>query len=176
MVFSGGNKLMHIPPYYKRRGFQYFFVGILVGIILSYLFFLYIEGQLTERWIEQNVSLRKDVVNLQNQINELLKDRENLSKEKEKKLTVQDINVTISNAEQLKLDKFFIYELTSQIKNELIELIGNSVDSLAENRTLIRSTIENKVIKIDKFTYRSDLTELIIAPPNLYITVKLKAE
>ncbi len=163
---------MHIPPYYKRRGTQYFFVGMLVGAILAYLFFLYINGNLTERWIEQTVELRSEIVQLEDRINGLTKDKENLSKENKEMLTVQEINIEISNKEQLKLDSIEAVELTARIQKELSPLIGNSIESLSENRSLIYSTLENKSFQMNNFSYQPSITELIIAT-KMEIKIKL---
>ncbi|WP_102026793.1 sporulation membrane protein YtrI [Salirhabdus sp. Marseille-P4669] len=163
---------MHIPPYYKRRGTQYFFVGMLVGAILAYLFFLYINGKLTERWIEQTVELRSEIVQLEDRINGLTKDKENLSKENKEMLTVQEINIEISNKEQLKLDSIEAVELTARIQKELSPLIGNSIESLSENRSLIYSTLENKSFQMNNFSYQPSITELIIAT-KMEIKIKL---
>jgi hypothetical protein len=172
MVCAGGYHIMHIPPYYKRKGFQYFFVGIILGSIISYLFFLYINGELTERWIEQNVELRNDITNLENQINGLLQDKEDLNKENKEKLTVQEIQVEIVNSEKLKLDRFIVHDLTSQMSNELSPIIGKSIQSLSENKSLIKSTIENKSFKAGEFSYQPTITLLVIAT-KLQISVEV---
>ncbi len=49
---------MHIPPYYKRPSFQRFFAGICIGTIIGYLIFIYMFGELQEKWIEENLALR----------------------------------------------------------------------------------------------------------------------
>ncbi len=163
---------MHIPAYYKRKSVQYFFVGVIIGAILAYLFFLYINGELTERWIEQNVQLRSKIAELEDQMNGLLQDKENLSKENEEKLSVKEVNIEISNKEQLKLDSMEVIELTTLMKKELSSLIGKNVESIIENANLVESTLENKSFTLSSFSYQPKIQKLFISS-KINITVKL---
>ena len=52
---------MHIPPYYKKRTWQSFFLGVLAGVIVGYIFFLFVYGKHTERWIEENMEIRTEL-------------------------------------------------------------------------------------------------------------------
>ncbi|MBB6452096.1 2',3'-cyclic-nucleotide 2'-phosphodiesterase (5'-nucleotidase family) [Salirhabdus euzebyi] len=163
---------MHIPPYYKRRGFQYFFVGIIVGFIISYLVFIYINGELTEKWIEENIQLHSKVESLENTNRILSEDKEELNEKNKQKLTIQDIQVQLTNAKQLRLDRFIEHELISKIKEELSSLTGNSIESVMENKSLIYTSVENKTFKIDDFAYEAEIRELIIST-KMSISVKI---
>ncbi|MBO8156468.1 MAG: hypothetical protein H0Z32_08420 [Bacillaceae bacterium] len=154
---------MHIPAYYKKREVQYFFAGAVIGGIIAYIIFLYMYGSQTERWIEENVQLHSRINDLERENQTLTKDKANLKNKNEQILTIQTIDVELINAEQLKLDRFVIYQLTEAVKNELSSLIGKSIQSVSENQALIYATIENKTFKVDDFAYEAKVSSLTIS-------------
>ncbi|SET79524.1 hypothetical protein SAMN05421676_10887 [Salinibacillus kushneri] len=163
---------MHIPPYYKRRGFQYFFVGIITGAVIAYLLFLYFFGKYTEMRIEENIQLRDQIAELEQDLENITKDKEDLSRQNEENLTIQEIQIELENAEQLKLDRFIQHDLKEKIKDEISSLKGRNIETMQENLSFIESTIENKTYHVSDFSYDAAITRLIISK-TFYVKVKL---
>ncbi|GAA0484165.1 hypothetical protein GCM10008986_06720 [Salinibacillus aidingensis] len=163
---------MHIPPYYKRRGFQYFFAGVITGTVIAYLLFLFFYGEYTEMRIEENIRLRDQIAELEQDLENITEDKENLSKQNEQNLTIQEIQVELENAEKLKLDRFIQHELKENIKDEMSSLKGRNIETMQENLSLIESSVENKTYHISDFSYSATITRLIISK-TVYVKVKL---
>lgn len=154
---------MHIPAYYKKKEVQYFFSGAVIGAIIAYIIFLYMYGSQTERWIEENIQLHSKINDLERENQTLSKDKENLQSKTKENLTIQKIDVKLLNAEQLKLDRFVVYQLTESIKEELGSLIGKTIPSVSENESLVFAAIENKTFSVDDFSYDAKITTLTIS-------------
>lgn len=166
---------MHIPPYYKKRSFQSFFLGVLTGVVIGYLFFLFVYGEHTERWIEENMEVRDELQKI-SQENDLLKqDKEHLSEENEERISVQSIEVELENAKQLDLDRFTEYELTDLVIQELNTIVGRNISSVSEQRDLLVRTIEHKTYTVRNINYSLEVTHLTISPI-LLITVEIHLE
>ncbi|MRG87691.1 sporulation membrane protein YtrI [Salinibacillus xinjiangensis] len=165
---------MHIPPYYKRRGFQYFFVGVIIGAIISYLIFLYFYGEMTEAWIEENIQLRDQIEELENDIENISKDNEDLTKQSQQNLTLQEIQIEIENPDKLKLDRFMQHDLKEQMKSELNSLKGRDIESLYENQDLLEAAIENKSYRVEDFSYDATIKKLWVINSTLFLTIELE--
>ena len=168
-------KHTHIPPYYKKRTWQSFFLGVLAGVIVGYIFFLFVYGKHTERWIEENMEIRTELKQVK-QENDLLKqDKENLNEEHEEKLTIQSFEINLDNAEELELDRFTEYELTERIEDELNPVIGRNIASVSDQRDLLIRTIENQTYHVRDIDYSVTISHLTVAPI-LVITVEVQVE
>ncbi|MCP8617107.1 sporulation membrane protein YtrI [Salirhabdus salicampi] len=160
---------MNFPPYYKERSFQLFFIGVLTGGVIAYILFLYMYGSLTERWIEENLELRAKV----NSLEEVLEnDRQEDEKHDREVLLVQEVNVELVNEQALRIDRFVSLQLKELVEEELRPLIGSKIESLSENRSLIFSSIENKMFHVENTSYKAKITHLTIAPKML-VSVEL---
>ncbi|WP_134338495.1 sporulation membrane protein YtrI [Filobacillus milosensis] len=166
---------MHIPPYYKKPSWQAFFIGVLVGVVIGYLFFLYLYGEHTERWIEENLTLEKELKEVNKEYELLKKDTDQLSEENQKKLTIQDVEVKLLNAKQLKLDRFTTLHLTDLIEDEIGTVMGQNIESVHGQRELLKRTLENKIFKVNNITYNVEIVELTIYT-TLYVSVNIKIQ
>ncbi|WP_017186302.1 sporulation membrane protein YtrI [Alkalibacillus haloalkaliphilus] len=163
---------MHIPPFYKKTTWQAFFIGILTGVVIGYMFFLYVYGQHTERWIEENLTLRNEL-NQVKQENELLKqDKDDLNRANEERLTIQDIELDWHNADELDLDRFTLHELNENVLQELQTVMGRNIQSVSDQRELLIRTIENKLYNIRDIRYQLEVHHITIST-TLIITVKV---
>src|SRR5699024_6022084 len=115
MANSGGCYLMHFPPYHKQKSWQRFFAGCCIGAILSYAIFIYMYGSMYEKLFEENVHLESKVDELKDQNEALLQDKKDLNKEKSEKATVEEIEIDISNKEELEIDRLLIHELEGKV-------------------------------------------------------------
>ncbi|MBY7143858.1 hypothetical protein KFZ56_12525 [Virgibacillus sp. NKC19-3] len=164
---------MHIPPYHKKATWQRFFIGTVIGAILSYGIYLYMYGSLYEQLLEENLELEAEVTELEKQNEALTQDKEDLDEQKEQEITVETIEITITNENELRLDRLIVHQLEELINEEINHLIGENVTIIDESSQLLRSSIENKGFSVDDFTYYFDVTQLTISR-NMILTVEAK--
>ncbi|GEL76860.1 sporulation membrane protein YtrI [Tenuibacillus multivorans] len=166
---------MHIPPYYKRPSWQAFFIGILVGVVIGYLFFLYVYGEHTERWIEENLTLRQEIKELEQDVELLRQDKDDINMERERRLTIQDVEVEFTNIEDLNLDRFTVIRLTDLVEDEVGTVAGRNIESVSDQRELLIRTIENKTFRVNDIQYQVKVDQLIIGP-TLTVTLEISLQ
>lgn len=150
---------MHIPPYYKKKTWQMFFIGVFVGGIIGYFVLLYMYSSMYEELLEKNYDLREALIDLREQNEVLLKNQEQQVSE----LTVKEIEIIIENEELLKNDSLLVSKLKTLIKEEISYLIGTDVLIISASEALLLAAIENKAFSIDNVTYRFTVTRLTIS-------------
>ena len=159
---------MRIPSHYKRPGWQRFFAGIFIGILIGWTFFIYQFGHIHDDLI---IKLRKQELTITNQndrIETLLSDQKKLNEENQKNLTVQEIDITFTNARNLKLNELTVYELRQHALNELKFLEGKNISTVAATRELMLKAVENKIFKVGETRYRLTTKQFV-----LYTTIEL---
>lgn len=154
---------MHVPPYHKRKGWQRFLAGGFIGAILAYAIFIYMYGSMYERLFEENQHLEADVKELEDQNEALLQDKKDLDKEKSEEATVEKIEITIANKDELEIDRLLIHELEGKVQETLKHVINQEVSIVGESEHLLVSTLEKQEIEIDDFTYQFHVTRLIVS-------------
>lgn len=162
---------MHAPPYHKKRTWQRFLAGAVIGAILSYWIFIYMYGTMYEQLLEQKLELESRVTDLENQNAALLEDNENLDERTAEAATVEAVEITITNGEELSLDRLIVHQLEEMLKEELSHLIGEDLSLISGSDRLLVSTIQNKGFSIDQFTYYFTVTKLIMSQ-----TIRLEVE
>src|SRR5690606_36989185 len=173
MVYSGGNYVMHIPPYYKKPTWQRFFVGVVFGGMIGYLVLIYMYGTMYEELIEENQQLKSEINDLTLQNEALTKDNEDLNEKTNKVPKVESIEIEITNWQRYKLDRLTVYELGELVKEEINHLIGEKVSTVAEGDFLLERVIENKGFTISDETYYFDVQKMIITE-TVKLTLKTK--
>ncbi|MGP4041599.1 sporulation membrane protein YtrI [Gracilibacillus sp. D59] len=166
---------MHIPPYHKRPSWQRFLAGVAIGTIIGYIIFIYMFGELQEKWIEENLALRGDLQDLKLDYENLRKNHEALDQQTKKGLQVTEINIEFLNLEELNIesDRIMIRQLEEAIRKEAAHAVGKSVDDIVGSIDLLLGTIENKTINIDDFRFQAEVKRIIISE-TLYLSIKLK--
>ncbi|UJL45052.1 hypothetical protein KFZ58_11545 [Virgibacillus sp. NKC19-16] len=162
---------MHIPPYHKKATWQRFFIGTVIGAILSYGVYLYIYGSLYEQLLEENLELEAEVTELERQNEALTQDKEDLDEQTQQPITVETIEINITNDEELRLDRLIVHQLEDLINEEINHLIGENVTMIDDSSQLLRSSIENKGFTVDDFTYYFEVTQLTVSR-NMILTVE----
>ncbi|MFD1171310.1 sporulation membrane protein YtrI [Oceanobacillus picturae] len=160
---------MHIPPYHKKKTWQRFFAGSLVGGIIAYIIFIFMYGTMYENQLKENLELTSQVNDLKNQNKALLKDTENLKTP----VTVSVIDITIENAEEISLDSLVVPKLEELVKEEISHITGQSVSIVEEIDQLLISAIVNKEYTIDDIRYQFTVRMLVISET---VKVFLEAE
>ncbi|MCM3741163.1 hypothetical protein M3210_12870 [Oceanobacillus luteolus] len=150
---------MHFPPYYKRPGWQRFFVGMFTGGVIGYFILLYMYGSMYENLLTENYDLQEAIIDLREQNKVLLETQEN----QDTALSIQEIEIIISNPDIIK-DSLLISQLKTLIKEEISHLIGVEVQVVSASEELLISAIENKAFTIDKVSYHFTVSRLTFAP------------
>ncbi|ADC48750.1 hypothetical protein BpOF4_03420 [Alkalihalophilus pseudofirmus OF4] len=153
---------MRIPPYYKRPGWQRFFAGIVIGVLIGWVFFLYQYGLIYE---ELMVKLSEQEVTIQSQtrtIEELRSQQKEENEENARKLTVQKIEIHFTNTQRLRLNQLTLFELQQQALEELAFLERKNIASVSETRDLMKKMLENKLFVVDENRFQLEIEEVYL--------------
>lgn len=163
---------MRIPPYYRLPTWQRFFAGVVIGAIGSWFIFFYMYGVLQEKQISVIEIQRKEIHELKIKVGIWEQDFNKLNEETEKHLSVKEIRVNIVNDRFYDLDKLSVAEAEEVIRTDLTTLITKNVEDVYKTKALLKKSIENKILEINKKRYRIEITEIFFYK-NMEIEVKL---
>ncbi|MEK3798152.1 sporulation membrane protein YtrI [Peribacillus sp. FSL H8-0477] len=163
---------MRIPPYYRLPTWQRFFAGVVIGAIGSWFVFFYMYGVLQEKQISIIEIQRKEIHELKIKVGIWEQDFNKLNEETEKHLSVKEIRVNIVNDRFYDLDKLSVAEAEEVIRTDLTTLITKNVEDVYKTKALLKKSIENKILEINKKRYRIEITEILFYK-NMEIEVKL---
>ncbi|MEC2054705.1 sporulation protein [Peribacillus psychrosaccharolyticus] len=163
---------MRIPPYYRLPTWQRFFAGVVIGAIGSWFIFFYMYGVLQEKQISIIEIQRKEIHELKIKVGIWEQDFNKLNEETEKHLSVKEIRVNIVNDRFYDLDKLSVAEAEEVIRTDLTTLITKNVEDVYKTKALLKKSIENKILEINKKRYRIEITEIFFYK-NMEIEVKL---
>lgn len=152
---------MHIPPFYKKRTYQTFFIGIFIGAVIAYLTLLFMYGKMYEKLLVERMQLKTEIEEITQQNEALLEDKEQL--EEQSSAIVTSIQVQFINEKTLKFDRLMTLQLENMIKSELSNIIGKSIQSVSESDDLLITVIENKTFTIEDQSYEFEVKKLSIA-------------
>ncbi|OIJ12590.1 hypothetical protein BKP37_13270 [Anaerobacillus alkalilacustris] len=162
---------MRIPPYYKKTGWQRFFSGIIIGILIGWFFFIYEFGAVQEKLVTE-IKKQESTINAQKETIEILRsDQDELNKENLKKLTIQEVKVYFINDKDLKLSELSVHEFRLQIENELKAVKNKNIELVANTKELLIQAIENRDFIINEKRYR-----VTIKGWSIYTTLELFVE
>ncbi|HLO11857.1 MAG TPA: sporulation membrane protein YtrI, partial [Pseudoneobacillus sp.] len=140
---------MRIPPYYRRPSWQRFFAGAAVGGAISWCIFLYIYGV----WQEENTELlriqQQKIIDLNEEKKIWQEEYKEMNKRNIEQLTVQKINIKITNWEKYKLDLLSVSETEDSVKDDISMMLAKDLDTVYKSKDLLKKIIENKPIKIN---------------------------
>ncbi|WP_163526579.1 sporulation membrane protein YtrI [Halobacillus ihumii] len=154
---------MYIPPQVRSTEWRRFYAGMVFGIIIGYLLFVFINGQLQEQLVEENIELSTKLKDAEAKYENLLNAEEEEEEEHKEGLTVQEITVEFQNAKDLEVDKLTQHQLSSMVKDQLTSVTGSKIEEISRQREIIISAIENKQFKVDDFIYHLTVEQLVIA-------------
>lgn len=151
---------MRIPPYYRKTQWQRLFAGMAIGGIISWCIFLYIFGELQEEQSKE-ITMQAEVIrDLRKEIKIWQEDVKEMNKRNEEKLTIQQIEVKITNFEKYKLDLYTVYEIEEAVKEDIGMLLAKDIETAFKSRELINRTIENRTFKAFEKRYRLQIKEI----------------
>ncbi|MCF6408758.1 sporulation membrane protein YtrI [Pseudalkalibacillus salsuginis] len=159
---------MRIPPLHRRKGYQRFFAGIVIGFICGWLFFLLSFGSLQDFYMTEIDRRDEKIKDLNEKFKHFREDYEEKNKENEKKLRIQEIKVSFLNREQVGLKGLPLIELENSVKSQLHDVLTKDIESVGQNSNLLIRTLENKNFLIGKETYNVKVYQM-----HLYTTLRL---
>ncbi|MEH7331477.1 sporulation membrane protein YtrI [Neobacillus drentensis] len=162
---------MRIPPYYRRPSWQRFFSGMVIGGAISWCIFLYIHGVWQEKYSKQILSLQDNISDLNKEKKIWQEEYKELNKRNLEKITVQKINIKITNYEKYKLDYFSIFQTEEAVRDELSIMLAKDLDTVYKSKDLLKKIIENKPLKINEKRYKLKVKEMVI-----YTTLSIQVE
>lgn len=166
---------MRIPPLYRKPAWQRFFAGMAVGGAISWCIFLYIYGV----WQEENTELiRKQaqkIVDLNEEKKIWQDEYKEINKRKIEQLTVQKINIRITNGEKYKLDSLSVLETEDSVRDDISLMIAKDIETVYKSKDLLKKIIENKPIKINDKRYKLKVKEMVFYT-NLSIQLEIHFE
>lgn len=163
---------MRVPPYHQVRGWRRFFAGAVIGGMIGWLVFLYMFGVMQEKQIQKIMDQRKAIKYMEKKLEIWEADYQKLNEETEKKLKIQEIQITILNGGTYNLDHLSIAEAEDAIRVDLASLIAKDVETIYNGRSLLKKSIENKILDINKRRYKLDVAEIFFYT-NMKIEVRL---
>ncbi|MDN4527508.1 sporulation membrane protein YtrI [Fictibacillus fluitans] len=153
---------MRIPPFFNRKGYQRFFAGMMLGIILGWVFFLMQYGMTVEHYVSTIKNQASHIADLKEQIAQWRDTYEQSNEENEKQLRVQKIKVYVTNNNTLRLPQLKIYEISESVQDQLENLLGEDIESVYKTRMLLYKAIENKRYEVDGEGYKVTVTHLFL--------------
>lgn len=153
---------MRIPPYYHYPSWQRFIAGMAIGGVISWCIFLYIFGV----WQEENTTTikkqKEEIVDLKNEKKIWQEEYKEINKRTIEQLTIQKINVKITNSEKYFLDMLSVSEIEDSVKDDISLMIAKDLDTVYKSKELIKKIIQNKTVKVNDKRYKLQVRELVI--------------
>ncbi|MEH7082912.1 sporulation membrane protein YtrI [Neobacillus drentensis] len=166
---------MRIPPLYRKPAWQRFFAGMAVGGAISWCIFLYIYGV----WQEENTELirkqAQEIVDLNEEKKIWQDEYKEINKRNIEQLTVQKINIRITNWEKYKLDSLSVLETEDSVKDDISMMLAKDIETVYKSKDLLKKIIENKPVKINDKRYKLKVKEMVFYT-NLSIQLEIQFE
>jgi hypothetical protein len=166
---------MRIPPLYKSAAWQRFFAGMAVGGVISWCIFLYIFGVWQERNTELLRKQAQDIVDLNEEKKIWQEEYKEINKRNIEQLTVQKINIKITNWEKYKLDSLSVLETEDSVRDDISMMIAKDMETVYKSKDLLKKIIEHKPVKINDKRYRLKVKEMVFYT-NLSIQLEIQFE
>jgi hypothetical protein len=151
---------MRIPPFYRRPSWQRFFAGMAVGGAVSWCIFLYIFGDLQEKHSALIQTQKQEIVDLKAEKQIWQEEYKEMNKRNIEQLTIQKINVKITNWEKFHLDTLSVLETEDSVRDDISMMIAKDTDTVFKSRELLKKIIQNKTVKINDKRYKLDVKEM----------------
>src|SRR5699024_11812093 len=90
-------------------------------------------GKMYERLLEKNYNLKSHISELESQNEALLEDKKDLDEKTKEPVTVERIEISITNDKQLRLDRLIIHQLEDMIRKEIDHIIGEDIEIIADS-------------------------------------------
>lgn len=152
---------MRIPPLYRKKEWQILFSGMALGALVSWCIFLYIFGKWQEEYSRENEERAIRIEELTKEKRIWQADVEKLNKENQKKLTIQDIDIKITNGEKYNLDAYSLYVIEKTVEEDLEALLAKDIEYAFQSSELIKKTIENQTHIANEKRYKLEIKNVV---------------
>ncbi|GAE28104.1 hypothetical protein JCM9140_4298 [Halalkalibacter wakoensis JCM 9140] len=159
---------MRVPPFYERPTVKRFFAGIIIGVIIGWVFFIYQYGQVYEGLVFRISEQKAEIEELEEDIELLRSEQNRLNEENEKKLTVQEIDIQFSNNNRLRLNQLTLLDIKQQALTELQYIKRRDIETVSNMNELLISNLENKVFRAGDKRYQLQVEQV-----HLFTTVRV---
>lgn len=166
---------MKIPSYTQYNEWKKFLAGMVIGAIVSWFVFLYIFGEWHEQYTTKLKKQEEEIRALTEEKKIWQADFAELNKKNKEKLTIQKIEVKITNFEKYKLDYFSVHQMEEAVEKDIRSLLTKDIETAFLSRELIRRAIENKSFKILDKRYNLSIKEIVFYT-TLTINVSIQLE
>ncbi|MBM7096456.1 MULTISPECIES: sporulation membrane protein YtrI [Alteribacter] len=145
---------MRVPPFYHDKSWQRFFAGVILGMLIGWLFFLYNFGYVHEH-LRMEIGKQRSLIESHEKTIEILrKDSDEQNKQLQQMLTVQEIKINFLNESEVNLSELTLFELKGAVESEL-ELVRNkSLENVHLSKEVLKKAIENKRYGINEKYYQ----------------------
>lgn len=136
---------------------------LILGFMIGVLIFLYTHGHTLDKILLENRRLALEVIKLQDEVAYWQKRAEELDKQSQRELTVNQIEIEIVNEKEI--DGFAATDIMEQLREELKYLIEENytVQAVGETAETLAKFVDGKIITFeDESQYRLHLLTLII--------------
>ncbi|MDQ0214989.1 ABC-type antimicrobial peptide transport system permease subunit [Oikeobacillus pervagus] len=166
---------MRVPQISKKKNWQIFLSGVTIGGCISWLIFIYMFGVLQEEQTNIIERQKADITDLKSHISIWQEEFKKLNKKNQEMLTVQKVEVKITNFDRYKIeDSHSIFEVEEMIKEDLNVLLAKDLNTVYQNKDLIKKTIENKTVKINDKRYNVKVKEIyFFTKVQIYLELRL---
>lgn len=162
---------MRIPPLYHNRSWQRFLAGMAIGGVISWFIFLYMYGV----WQEKHTVLIREqqerITDLNNEIKIWQEEYKAANKKNIEQLTVQKINVKITNWKKYDLDTYSVFVEEDAVKEDMMIMMAKDLDTVYKSKDLLKKIIENKKIVLNGKRFKMVVKEMVI-----YTTLSFQIE
>lgn len=162
---------MRIPSLYRQPSWQRFLAGAAIGGVISWCIFLYIFGFWQDKHTKIIHKQQEDIADLKKDISIWQEEYKAANKRNIEQLTVQKIDVKITNWEKYKLDSFSAFQIEDSVKEDIGIVLAKDLETVYKGKELIKKIIENKTVKVNDKRYKLEVKEMII-----YTTISIKLE
>lgn len=135
---------------------------MVIGGAISWCIFIYIFGV----WQEKHTALidkqREEIVDLKEEKKIWQEEYKEINKRTIEQLTIQKINIKITNWEKYKLDLLSVSEIEDSVKDDISLMIAKDIETVYKSKELIKKIIQNKPVKINDKRYKLKVREMVI--------------
>jgi hypothetical protein len=169
-VVRGGTNQLRIPSPALVEKLLRVIVSFVFGIIIGFIIYLYLNGQMIEKLYLENRQLGITNTKLAEDIESLQDDKNELSKRNQQKPIIKQIEIEIISKTDEASEGFTETEINERLRKDLKFLVNQPLDSVADTAETIRQLVNGRKYDINQQQFGLNLETLII---HTTLTVKV---
>ncbi len=153
---------MRVPDIHTVQRVSFMMVSFIFGIICGALIFLIMYGHSMDDLIYENRELQSKVIELDNQLESSISEREKLSQQSQQKLVIKQIEIEILHKEGESPDRFLESEVRQLLREDIKFLISMPIESVAETSETLVHLVNGRSYEINKQKVGLKLETLVL--------------